>query len=261
MRTFTKRTIGCLFLTACLAQGTTINYDYDAAGRMVLATIDTGNQISYAYDANNNLLVREISGTGGVLFTLIYRADDGGTISGISTQTVAGGGSGSLVSAETNLYFQFAQWSDGITNNPRVDTNVIAHMNVAAEFDEIKTTQGTPIWWLVDQGYSNELDTAEASDDDQDGLTAQQEYIAGTDPHNKSSLLEVDIQNGPNSVPELNWHSVSGRVYSIWQSSNLVDWVAIQNQDQIEGDNNLKTISPEIDGNKRFFKINVSVQP
>jgi formylglycine-generating enzyme required for sulfatase activity len=67
-------------------------------------------------------------------FTLIYTADENGSVFGDSPQSVSCGGSGSAVEAVPDPNYHFVQWSDGKTDNPRTDEDVTADMNVTAEF-------------------------------------------------------------------------------------------------------------------------------
>jgi len=66
--------------------------------------------------------------------TLIYTAGTGGKIAGTNPQTVARGLSGSPVTATSDLGYVFVNWSDGLTSNPRIDTNVTADVTVNAIF-------------------------------------------------------------------------------------------------------------------------------
>ena len=66
--------------------------------------------------------------------TLAYTAGANGTITGMSPQSVLNSGNGSAVTAEANTNYTFAQWSDGSTANPRIDTNVTANLSVTASF-------------------------------------------------------------------------------------------------------------------------------
>jgi hypothetical protein len=60
-----------------------------------------------------------------------------------------------------------------------------------------------------------------AQDSDGDGKTDLEEFIAGTHPGDKGSVFEIsDFRAGPPSV--INWSSVSGRVYSVYWSTNLI---------------------------------------
>ena len=67
-------------------------------------------------------------------YTLTYTAGPGGTILGISPQTVNEGANGSPVTPSPDPGFSFVQWSDGSTDNPRTDTNVQADITVEASF-------------------------------------------------------------------------------------------------------------------------------
>lgn len=67
-------------------------------------------------------------------FTVTYNAGANGTISGTSPQQIAPGGSTSAVTAVPNATYDFVDWSDGVTDNPRTDTNVQANITVTANF-------------------------------------------------------------------------------------------------------------------------------
>src|SRR5262249_52700379 len=61
-------------------------------------------------------------------------AGPNGSITGASPQTVNCGSSGTAVTAVPNACYHFVNWSDGSTQNPRTDTNVMADVNVTANF-------------------------------------------------------------------------------------------------------------------------------
>ncbi len=67
-------------------------------------------------------------------YTLTYTAGTNGSITGSTTQTVASGGSGSLVTAIANSGYHFTSWSDGVLTASRTDTNVLANITVTASF-------------------------------------------------------------------------------------------------------------------------------
>ncbi len=70
-------------------------------------------------------------------YTLTYTAGAGGSITGTSPQTVAEGASGTAVTAVPNAGYQFVNWSDSSTQNPRTDTTVVANKSVTANFELI----------------------------------------------------------------------------------------------------------------------------
>ena len=67
-------------------------------------------------------------------FTLTYTAGAGGTIEGISPQTVNYGADGSLVTAVPNVGYHFVDWSDGVLTAARTDLDVTANLSVTANF-------------------------------------------------------------------------------------------------------------------------------
>ena len=84
-------------------------------------------------------------------------------------------------------------------------TNVMASSSIEATYTEALATNGTPHIWLNTfvPGASNDWDAAEASDADGDGLNTGQEYLAGTDPDDGSSvfrIIDVEHINGTNCI-------------------------------------------------------------
>ncbi|ADV46072.1 immunoglobulin-like domain-containing protein [Nitratifractor salsuginis] len=75
-------------------------------------------------------------------YTLIYRAGPNGSLVGETRQTVDQNADGSEVTALPDNGYHFLKWSDGSTQNPRVDTKVQADLDVTAQFapNEVKKT-------------------------------------------------------------------------------------------------------------------------
>lgn len=69
-----------------------------------------------------------------ITYTLKYQPDVHGTISGVLSQTVDYGTSGTAVTAIPETGYHFVSWSDGNTNATRTDTNVKANISVIATF-------------------------------------------------------------------------------------------------------------------------------
>jgi len=67
-------------------------------------------------------------------FILTYNAGIGGSVTGITPQTVPSGQDGTPVTAVNALGYVFDQWSDGVTDNPRQDELIISNINVTATF-------------------------------------------------------------------------------------------------------------------------------
>ena len=67
-------------------------------------------------------------------FILTYTAGNGGTITGVSPQTVNYGADGSAVTAIPDTGYHFVNWSDGIQTATRTDTSVTSNISVTATF-------------------------------------------------------------------------------------------------------------------------------
>ncbi|MBQ6917912.1 MAG: InlB B-repeat-containing protein, partial [Prevotella sp.] len=67
--------------------------------------------------------------------TLTYTAAANGGLYGEAVQEVPTGGTGTPVTAVSVGGYHFAQWSDGSTQNPRIDTDVQADVTVEAQFE------------------------------------------------------------------------------------------------------------------------------
>ncbi|MCP4115534.1 MAG: hypothetical protein GY737_09040, partial [Desulfobacteraceae bacterium] len=68
-------------------------------------------------------------------YTLTYTAGPGGAVTGATEQTVEPGGAGTAVTAVPDDKYIFVSWSDGSTDNPRTDTNVMSDISVSAGFE------------------------------------------------------------------------------------------------------------------------------
>ena len=218
--------IGCIFTAAPLtAQAARIEYSYDDAGRLTNAAYSGGAGIAYAYDANGNLLIREITSGGAATYTLIYIAGAGGSIIVLATQEVVAGGSGSAVTAvpaDTSVVFH--AWSDGLSENPRTDTNVSANLTVSTVF---RSEGGANLDWYAGHGFEPEgtelwsdLDAKIAAGK---GTTLLHEFIADTDPNDTGDVFRVlSISNGPPVIVRFQPGS-TGRVYTFQYAGDLAE--------------------------------------
>ena len=67
-------------------------------------------------------------------FTLNYAAGTGGTLTGVTLQTVNYGEDGTAVTAVPDTGYRFVGWNDGSVANPRTDLDVMADVDVTANF-------------------------------------------------------------------------------------------------------------------------------
>ena len=86
---------------------------------------------------------------------------------------------------------------------------------------------GIPDWWMMKYfghptGQAGDL--SRASDDaDGDGVSNLQEYLAGTDPTNPTSVFRLWAAAPANSTMNLTWPAVPGKSYQIQYKTNLDD--------------------------------------
>jgi|GEM_PF-5669694 len=109
---------------------------------------------------------------------------------------------------------------------------------------------GIPDFWMLEnfgQTTSDSVPEMQADyDADGDGMNNVSEYIAGTDPREKSSTLRAAIQNR-----SVSFQSVSGRKYDIEYSADLVEWSKVETN--IPGDGLLKTVPVTSEDPERGF--------
>lgn len=103
-------------------------------------------------------------------------------------------------------------------------SNVTATGALYVAFAENSATNATPQWWLAQYGWTNNFDEWALADPDFDGMTNWQEAIAGTDPKVwGSKLMVTHVGTGAGLGLVVSWPGVSGRVYDVERSTNLLD--------------------------------------
>ncbi len=100
-----------------------------------VGTADQSVTFTPADTGNYNTVEGPVSVTvNPITHTLTYLAGENGSIDGATPQTVNDGADGSEVEAMPNVGYHFVNWSDGSTENPRIDENVTANITVTASF-------------------------------------------------------------------------------------------------------------------------------
>ncbi len=74
------------------------------------------------------------------IFDVNYSAGENGNIEGVAKQNIYYGDNTTAVEAIPDEGYRFAKWSDGCTDNPRIDTDVKQNIDVQAIFEEIINT-------------------------------------------------------------------------------------------------------------------------
>ena len=91
---------------------------------------------------------------------------------------------------------------------------------------------GLPKEWEEANGLSDSDPDDGNRDSDDDGLTDRQEYLAGTDPRDPSSvlrpgsILREETEDGLST--KLSWSSVAGRRYRVERSFDMVTWSVLR---------------------------------
>lgn len=94
------------------------------------------------------------------------------------------------------------------------------------------TPRGTPYEWMERFGITVNHDEEDEKDGDGDGFTAWQEYLAGTDPLNGNSFLQLTDITFTNGTAVVSWYgtgSGSSVPWSMYVSTNLTEgWTLLQ---------------------------------
>ena len=131
-------------------------------------------------------------------------------------------GSQVTLSATASNYFRFAAWQGSVAGTSSVVSVVMTNnLHVTAVFEEITTTNhAVPLAWLAQHGFTNNPEQA-ASLPGSNGIPVWASYVAGLDPADPGSVFAVETEPAPAGLV-LQWNSVSGRVYTIYRSTNLL---------------------------------------
>jgi len=96
--------------------------------------------------------------------------------------------------------------------------------------------------------------------DDDDGLTDAEEAIAGTDPADANSTLAIGSLTATGSSLQIQWPSVSDRIYEVW-FSDTVGGTPVCEQADIAATPPLNTYVTDSPATTRFYRIRVGMAP
>ncbi|MBN1669568.1 MAG: right-handed parallel beta-helix repeat-containing protein [Kiritimatiellae bacterium] len=110
-------------------------------------------------------------------------------------------------------------------------------------------------WELTYFLATNAVNGEATNDFDADGMSNLHEFLAGYDPTNAASLLEItafDPASDTNVV--LEWPSVSGKVYTVGHTAELTNsWTALQSGVTAAPPSNVWTT--QLDGTRQYYRI------
>jgi hypothetical protein len=93
-------------------------------------------------------------------------------------------------------------------------------------------------------------------DSDNDGRSDFEEYIADTDPTNKSSFFKLDLSPSDQTV---SWHTSSNRLYTLRSSTNLTEWTIVPQVSNMPGTDGTMVFTSESSAPRLFFKMSVAL--
>ncbi|HNU53317.1 MAG TPA: right-handed parallel beta-helix repeat-containing protein [Verrucomicrobiota bacterium] len=135
------------------------------------------------------------------------------------------------------------------------DRGAFEYLNPAADSDG----DGMPDGWERDHGLDLIVNDS-ALDPDGDGMTHAEEFVAGTDPRLRESLLQISVPpSTAGAALKLRWPSVAGRTYTVAASSQLgpgAAWDVVTEELPGTGEP-LEAEVPVVPGSPRYCRVQV----
>ncbi len=159
------------------------------------------------------------------VYDVNYHAGEGGSISGEDHQQVAHGQDATPVEALPDADHVFDSWSDGLTDNPRTDTNISGNMEVTALFESTvhvaATDAGTLIVYPNPAGDYVKVATGPGSADS-DKITGYKLYSL------QGKLLLDGVLNSLSNRINLQGFSRGSYVLQLYKDEKLMQSVKIE---------------------------------
>jgi subtilisin family serine protease len=118
---------------------------------------------------------------------------------------------------------------------------------------------GLPDWWEL-QYFGHLTGSDPNADADHDGMSNLAEWLAGTNPTNASSCLQLIAipSNNPNAFV-VSWPSVAGKYYRLERATNLLTGFnsVVQTNIAATAPTNTVTDTAVLSGNDRFYRVGV----
>ena len=149
----------------------------------------------------------------------------------------------------------YATTSTDLDGRPRI---VGSTVDVGA-YEFQGSGMGEFIGWLQQYGLATS-GSADYVDSDGDGMNNWQEWIAGTNPTNAASFLEILSLSNSVSGSTVTWQSVGGKTYFLQRSTNLAmqpAFSSIQSNLTSQADTTSFTDTTATNGDLFFYRVGV----
>ncbi len=202
---------------------------------------------------------QNVTATGGSSqISLSWDAVSGSTDYVVKRSANSGGPFVDLATGLSGTSYANTGLADGATWYYTVAANGLPGVGTASSAASATTYTTVENWRFENFGtVANSGNAADSADPDGDGWLNEQEYVSGTDPNNRASLLKIDPMQPSGNDMILNFASVLGRTYRVERSDSLLDssWTTVQ--DDIAGTGGPIQIT-DISGatqTRRFYRI------
>lgn len=161
--------------------------------------------------------------------------------------------------ALTNNYYELADADMGSTHTFKyryvLETGVISPISEAVSvttWGQDKNRDGLPDDWQEHYFGSDKSKWPSPSEDsDGDGVSNLDEFLAGTNPMDKESVLKMSLRATEQGV-RLEWNTVSGLVYQVQSTEDGKNWSNLGAVRRATGAKDSMALDP---GQKRFFRV------
>lgn len=202
--------------------------------------------------------------------TISASAGAGGSIEPAGLQFVPYGGNSTSYTVTADAYYCIAEittngiaagsWTNTDTVADVVLSNVMVDTTLDCTFDPLSTSNGVPLWWLVEKGITSNFEWAASVDLDGDGVPTDGEYAADSSPGDPLSVLRITgIEAVTGALPRATFQSSRRRFYILETRTNMLDsgWVA-DNAGTAGTDGELH-LTPEEAGSNLLMRVNAVV--
>jgi len=175
---------------------------------------------------------QNVTATGGSSqIGLSWNAVNGATGYVIKRSASSGGPFVDLATGVSGTTYANTGLADGATWYYTVAANGLPGVGASSSTASATTYTAVENWRLANFGtIANTGNAADNADPDGDAWTNAQEYVSGTEPNNRASLLRFDSMQISGNDMQLTFPSVAGRTYRVERSDTLLDgsWTTVQ---------------------------------